>query len=75
MQYSLTPKQAELLTYIKGYMAHSGGIAPTYAEMVDGTSQVSKSGINRLLKQLKERGHVTAMPHRSRSLVLIEGEQ
>lgn len=71
MQYSLMPKQAELLAYIKKHMAESGGIAPSYDEMLAATGQASKSGIHRLLKGLEERGHIAQMRNRRRSIVLL----
>jgi SOS-response transcriptional repressor LexA len=75
VQYSLMPKQAELLAFIKKHMAESGGIAPSYDEMLAGTGQLSKSGINRLLKGLKERGHIDMMHNRRRSIVLLEASK
>ncbi len=71
MQYSLMPKQAELLAFIKNHMAESGGIAPSYDEMLAGTGQLSKSAIHRLLRGLAERGHIAMMKNRARSIVLI----
>lgn len=71
MKYGLLPKQAELLAYIKKHMAESGGIAPSYDEMLVATGQLSKSGIHRLLKGLEERGHIAQMHNRRRSIVLL----
>ena len=75
MQYSLMPKQAALLAYIKRHMAESGGIAPSYDEMLAATGQLSKSGIHRLLKGLEERGHIAQMHNRRRSIVLLGDEK
>lgn len=74
MKYSLTPKQTELLAFIKKHMAESGGIAPCYSEMLAGTNEKSKSGIHRLLKGLVERGHIAMMHNRARSIVLLGGD-
>jgi SOS-response transcriptional repressor LexA len=71
MQYGLLPKQAELLAFLKKHMTESGGIAPSYDEMLAGTAQVSKSSIHRLLRGLEERGHIAQMRNRRRSIVLI----
>ncbi len=72
MKYSLTPKQAELLDYIRGYMETSGGVAPSYSEMVAGIGLTAKSNIHRLLGGLAERGHIAQIKGRSRSVVLLE---
>jgi repressor LexA len=72
MQFSVTPKQAKLLAFIKEYMATSEGIAPSYAEMMAATGDASKAGIHRLLTGLAERGHIAQMKNRARSIVLLE---
>ena len=75
MKYSLTEKQAKLLAFLKIYMAENGGLAPSYAEMIAGAGFPSKSGIHRLLLSLAERGHISQMKNRARSIVLIgDGE-
>jgi repressor LexA len=73
MQFSMTPKQAKLLTFIKEYMATSGGVAPSYIEMMAATGDASKAGVHRLLAGLEDRGHIAKMPHRARSIVLLGG--
>ena len=72
MKYSLTPKQAELLAFIKTYMDTSGGVAPSFSEMREGTTINSKSSIHRILAGLEERGHIAQMKNRSRSIVLLD---
>ncbi len=72
MQYSLTPKQAKLLAFIREYMATSGGVAPCYSEMMAATGDASKAGIHRRLAGLAERGHIAQMKNRARSIVLLE---
>jgi SOS-response transcriptional repressor LexA len=74
MQYSLTPKQARLLTFIRDYMVTSDGVAPSYEEMLVGTGNKSKANIHRLLAGLAERGHIAQMKNRVRSIVLL-GDQ
>jgi SOS-response transcriptional repressor LexA len=75
VQYGLLPKQADLLAFIKKHMAESGGIAPSYDEMLAGTGHVSKSTISRLLKGLQERGYIGQLHNRRRSIVLLEAEK
>lgn len=75
MRYSLTPKQAELLSFIRSYMETSGGVAPSFSEMAKGTSINSKSGIHSILSGLVERGHIAVMKGRSRSITLLDAEK
>lgn len=74
MKFSVTPKQAKLLAFIKGYMATSGGVAPSYAEMMEATGDASKAGVHRLLTGLVERGHIEKMKNRARAIVLLGDE-
>lgn len=71
MQFSVTPKQAKLLAFLREYMATSDGIAPSYAEMMAASGDASKGGIHRLLSGLAERGHIAKMKNRARSIVLL----
>lgn len=66
----LTFKQAELLSFIRAYMARSKGIAPSFEEMKDGVGLSSKSGIHRLLGGLSERGYIEREEGRSRWLMV-----
>jgi repressor LexA len=69
---SLTQRQQDLLVFIKSYLEANGGIAPSYGEMCDHLGLVSKSGINRLVRGLEERGVIRRLPHRVRSIIVVE---
>lgn len=69
---SLTRKQAELLSYIKDYIAQNGGVAPCYEEMREAMDVASKSGVHRLLTALERRGHITRVPGQARCIELCE---
>lgn len=66
----LTGRQRDLAIFIETYVA-SHGVAPSYDEMVSGLGLASKSGINRLLRGLEERGVVDTIPARARAITLI----
>ncbi len=68
---SMTRKQHELLSYIKDYIAKSGGVAPSFEEMKGAIGIASKSGVHRLLQALEERGLVRRLPDRARALVVV----
>jgi repressor LexA len=73
MQYSLTPKQSELLAYIRAYIAQNNGVAPSFDEMRDAMGIAAKSGIHRMIDGLQARGYVSRMKGQARSLVLVDG--
>lgn len=61
----ITPKQKELLEYLK---AHKSDVSPSYEEMAEAMGLASKSGIFRLIEGLKERGYVENIPHQARTI-------
>lgn len=68
----LTTQQSNLLTYLRRYMASTGGVAPAFTEMMEAVGIVSKSGIHRLLKALEERGHIRRIPDRARAIEIVD---
>jgi hypothetical protein len=66
----LTDKQAKLLDFIRKHAAEHDGSTPTYEEMMRGIGLASKSGINRLVVGLEERGYLTRSPKRAQSIKL-----
>ena len=73
MSVSLTRKQHELLTFIKGYVAENNGVAPSFEEMKRALGLSSKSGIYRLMDAMEARGHIKRSRYRHRSLELVDG--
>lgn len=67
----LTPKQHDLLMFIKGRLDESG-VSPSFEEMKDALGLHSKSGIHRLIKALEERGFIRRLPNRARALEVIK---
>lgn len=67
----LTKRQAQLLAFIKDYIARYG-VAPTVQEMVDGMGGKSKSPTAVMLRKLEERGHIRRMPDRARAVEIVE---
>ncbi|MGF7152638.1 LexA family protein [Novosphingobium gossypii] len=68
----LTEHQLCLLEYIERFMAESGGIAPTFTQMMVAMSLLSKSGVHRLLSALEERGMIRRLPGRARAIEIID---
>ncbi|WP_431490944.1 LexA family protein [Paraburkholderia fungorum] len=68
----MTPVQHQTITYIRAYRAEHDGISPSYGEIADWLGLKAKSGVYRILRELKARGLLTFAPHRARSIVLTE---
>lgn len=69
----MTPKQKQLLDFIKSYMSETNGIAPSFDEMTDAIGLSSKSGVHRILTSLEEAGHITRQKNRARRISLQGG--
>lgn len=67
----LTPKQLQLLTFI-AISQKQGLAAPSYTEMAAAIGLRAKSGINRLILALEERGYIERLPHKARSVRIID---
>jgi hypothetical protein len=67
----LTIHQKELLAFIKARY-EIDGISPSYDEMRDAMGLNSKSGVNRLIIALEERGYIRRLPNRARAIVPVE---
>ncbi len=66
----LTKKQSELLRYIHERLKESG-VPPSFDEMKDALDLRSKSGIQRLIMALEERGFIRRLPNRARALEVL----
>lgn len=67
----MTPKQSELLDFIKAYTAEHG-CSPSFEEMMHGLGLKSKSGVHRLLASLKEQGCISRKTFRSGAVVVLD---
>ncbi len=65
----LTKKQTEALRFIKQYRSNFG-VSPTYREIA-ARFDIHVSGVHDLVKDLRERGCITMMPGRARSIALV----
>lgn len=71
MKAGLTKRQKEVLGFISAYIVENG-VAPTLAEIGVAVGLRSKSSVHRIVVGLVERGAVTYMPNRARSIALLE---
>ncbi|HQG30249.1 MAG TPA: repressor LexA, partial [Candidatus Ozemobacteraceae bacterium] len=63
----LTPKQQAVLQFVRSFFA-SHGYAPTIAEICAGLHLSSSATVHKHLRMLVEKGHLDALPRRSRGL-------
>lgn len=66
----MTEKQDQLLGLIRSYQS-ARGIPPSRQEMCRLMGQRSKSGIQRLVNGLEERGLVRCIPNRARAIEIV----
>ena len=66
----LTKKQRDLLVFIRDRVA-DGGVAPSFDEMKDALDLKSKSGVDRLITSLVERGYLQCLPNRARAIDVL----
>jgi len=68
---SLTARHRDLMLFLQRYQDAHGGVSPSTEEMREGLSLMSKSGVNRLLNALEERGFVRRIPRRARAIEIL----
>ncbi len=69
----LTVKQADLLSYLRSEANEDR--TPSFDEMTVALGLSSKSGTNRLLLALEERGYIERRKNRARSLIVFDESQ
>lgn len=66
----LTVRQADLLSYLRH--EEKAGRSPSYLEMQAALQLSSRSNVNRLVVSLCERGYIERIPHKPRSLRVLQ---
>jgi len=69
-KFSITKKQRDLFNFIKDYI-DKNNMAPSYEEMKEGTGCATKCTIFTKINQLQDRGWITKLPGKSRSITII----
>lgn len=67
----LTARMRQCLCAIEEHCCDRG-IAPSHDELKEILGLKSKSGVNRLVAALEERGYLRRLPHRARALEIIK---
>lgn len=71
MNFGLTPKQRDCIRSIRKHQERTG-TPPTYDELRIALGYASKASIHRLVKALEERGYITCLFNRARSIALVD---
>ncbi len=66
----VTKRQRELLDFIASFTAEHR-FPPSQQQMADHLGLLSKSGVNRLLTSLEERGYIRRLAHRARAIEIV----
>jgi len=69
-KFSITKKQMDLFNFIKDYI-DKNNMAPSYEEMKTGTGCTTKCTIFTKINQLQERGWITKLPGKNRSITIV----
>lgn len=74
MKRGLTPRQLDLLEYLREFITREGH-SPSFEQMLSAVDLKSKSGIHRLVDCLEERGYIRRLHNRARAIVLVDGDK
>ncbi|MEM7771813.1 MAG: transcriptional repressor LexA [Cyanobacteria bacterium P01_E01_bin.6] len=69
--FQLTPRQQQLFEWIEQYIAEKR-ISPSIREQAEGMGYKSPSPVQSLLNQLKDKGWITWIPRKSRSIRILK---
>lgn len=68
----MTRQQKKVLDFLREYIIQSGGVSPSFQEIMDGVGLSSKSHVHRIVHALEERGQIGFMPNRRRAIYLLD---
>ena len=68
----LTKQQAELLSYVYGYLRANGGVAPTFKEMKHRMGFHSTASVARLITALEDRGFIRRIARHARAIEVLK---
>jgi repressor LexA len=68
----LTKSQRKCLLFIQDYIHASGGVAPSFIDIMAALKLRNRSNVHRLLTVLEERGAIRRLPHRARAMEVLQ---
>lgn len=73
MKHALTKRQGDVYGFIRTYTKDKA-MAPSYSEIARGVGMSSKSEVYSVLKRLENRGYISRIPGRPRSITIVSDE-
>jgi repressor LexA len=70
--FNLTANQRKVFDAIAEYIPAHGGMSPTVREIMDITGIKGSAGVAMNLDALEERGWIKRLPHRRRSITIVD---
>lgn len=70
IKYGVTPRQKKVFDFVKSYIKKNG-YSPSYEEIREANKLSSKSHVNNIINQLKDRNIVDFKKGKSRSLIIL----
>ena len=67
----MTALQRRVMLFLQDYMAASGGIAPSYVEIMEGCVINSRSSVHRVLNALHTDAYIRVLPYRARAIEVL----
>ena len=68
----LTRTEATALEFIEGHIRDTGGVAPSYTEIMRVVGHKSKCRIGFLLDDLERKGKIRRLAHRARAIEVVD---
>lgn len=68
----LTPAQRTVLDFIVRYVRAHRGVSPSFEQIRRELKLSSRGRVSVIVTALRDRGHVTFIPHRARSIALVD---
>ena len=65
----------KLLRFIRDYISQSGGVAPSFEEMVEGIGIRSKGHVSKLVRKLEADGKIRCLHGKARAMEIVRAEQ
>lgn len=72
MTFGLTKRQGDAFAFIKTYVETHDGVSPSFDEIRIGIGIASKGRVAEMVAALEERGLIRRLPHRARSIAIVE---
>lgn len=67
----LTVRQKKVFDFIEAYQLRTGGVSPSFDEILMGTNEKGRGTVFNVLSRLEERGFIRRLKNRGRAIEII----